>query len=280
MNLCIYEAKETIIYYMGREIAFIGYIQELRARILRIASALLIMTFLCMTLSISTFDFLHYKIFLPFINPAENIAIQSISAIRENLLPKTVTLIQTAPAQALFAQVYVAILLSLILVMPLIMMEMSWFIAPGLYPDEKKRGKMIALPAILLFVTGCIFSYLVVIPYVLNFLYIYGQSLGVTTFFDVEEFVPFVVQFLIAFGLSFQLPIIMWIVTVSQIVNFKFWRHNLRYAVLLAAVFGAIITPDGSGVTMWFVASPILLLYLIGMLIIERKNKRLIVTKI
>jgi sec-independent protein translocase protein TatC len=50
--------------------------------------------------------------------------------------------------------------------------------------------------------------------------------------------------------------------------------------VLLAAVFGAIITPDGSGVTMWFVTSPILLLYLIGMLIIERKNKRLVVTKI
>jgi sec-independent protein translocase protein TatC len=164
--------------------------------------------------------------------------------------------------------------------MPLIMMEISWFIGPGLYPYEKKRAKKIAMPAILLFITGCIFSYIVVIPYVLNFLYVYGQSIGATTFFDVEEFVPFVVQFFIAFGLSFQLPIIMWIVTVSQIVNFKFWRDNLRYAVLLAAVFGAIITPDGSGVTMWFITSPILLLYVIGMLIIERKNKRRVETNI
>jgi sec-independent protein translocase protein TatC len=231
------------------------------------------MTFLCMTLSISTIDFLHYKIFLLSINPANNVAIQSIYAIRENLLPKNVSLIQTAPTEALFAQIYVAVLLSILLVMPLIMMEISWFIGPGLYPHEKKRAKNIAMPAIILFVTGCIFSYLVVIPYVLNFLYVYGQSIGVTTFFDVEEFVPFVVQFFIAFGLSFQLPIIMWIVTASQIVNFKFWRDNLRYAVLLAAIFGAIITPDGSGVTMWFVTTPILLLYVIGMLIIERKNK-------
>ena len=127
------------------------------------------MTFLCMTLSISTFDFLHYKIFLLSINPANNVAIQSIYAIRENLLPKNVSLIQTAPTEALFAQIYVAVLLSIILVMPLIMMEISWFIGPGLYPHEKKRAKKIAMPAILLFVTGCIFSYLVVIPYVTKF---------------------------------------------------------------------------------------------------------------
>ena len=265
---------------MVRELGLIYSMQELRARILRITIALLIMTFLCMTLSISTFDFLNYKIFLPYVNPLHNVAIQSIYSIRENLLPKNVTLIQTTPTQALFAQIYVAVLLSIVLVMPLIMMELSWFIAPGLYPHEKKRAKMIAMPAILLFLTGCIFSYLVVIPNVLNFLYVYGQSIGVTTFFDVEDFVPFVVQFFIAFGLSFQLPIIMWIITVSQIVRSRFWRENLRYAVLLATVFGAIITPDGSGVTMWFVTSPILLLYVIGMLIIERKNKRWIVTNI
>ena len=65
----------------------------------------------------------------------------------------------------------------------------------------------------------------------------------------------------------------MWAITVSGIAQYTFWRHNLRYAIIIFAIFGAVITPDGSGVTMWFVAGPMLLLYVLGMLIIETKNK-------
>jgi len=54
-------------------------------------------------------------------------------------------------------------------------------------------------------------------------------------------------------------------------VSPRFWRDNFRYAVIILAIFGAIITPDGSGVTMWFVAGPMLVLYVAGMLIVERR---------
>jgi sec-independent protein translocase protein TatC len=66
----------------------------------------------------------------------------------------------------------------------------------------------------------------------------------------------------------------MYIISITEIMSPKFWRNNLRYAILAVTIFGAAITPDGSGVTMWFVAGPMIALYLIGMLIVERRAKR------
>ena len=74
-------------------------------------------------------------------------------------------------------------------------------------------------------------------------------------------------------GLTYQLPIIMWIFTISGMVEYKFWRQKLRYAVIIIAIFGAIISPDGSGLAIWFAAGPMFLLYVIGMLVIEKKVK-------
>ncbi len=66
----------------------------------------------------------------------------------------------------------------------------------------------------------------------------------------------------------------MWVITLLKIVEPKFWMNNLRYVIIVIVIFGAIITPDGSGITMWFVAIPMLLLYVLGMLFIEWKIKR------
>jgi sec-independent protein translocase protein TatC len=66
----------------------------------------------------------------------------------------------------------------------------------------------------------------------------------------------------------------MWGITVSGMVNPLFWRNNLRYFIIIVAIFGAIITPDGSGVTMWFMAGPMILLYVLGILFIEKKVKK------
>jgi sec-independent protein translocase protein TatC len=73
-------------------------------------------------------------------------------------------------------------------------------------------------------------------------------------------------QFLLVFGLSYQLPIVMYAITQFKIVKPMFWRDNLRHVIILVVIFAAVITPDGSGITMWFVAGPMLLLYLVGMM--------------
>ena len=117
-----------------------------------------------------------------------------------------------------------------------------------------------------------IFSYFTVIPFMLNFLYQYGEASGLVTFLNVIDFVSFVLQFLLAFGVAFQLPLIMYAATVSGITDAKFWRRNIRYAIVILVIIGAVVTPDGSGVTMWFISGPMIGLYLAGMVVIERRE--------
>jgi sec-independent protein translocase protein TatC len=256
-----------------KERSFVDYIQDLRIRVTRIAILVGIVTVFCMTFSISIFNFNGYKIPFPRPDTFNNIAIQVMLTMKVNLLPQNVNLIQLTPQGPFFTQIYVSAMLGIMLVMPVIVKELIGFISPGLYRHERAIVKKFTASAVGLFATGCLFSYFMVIPYILSFLYKYGQAIGVSTFFDIGEFVPFVMQSLIVFGFSYQLPIIMWAITVSGIAQYRFWRHNLRYAIIIFAIFGAVITPDGSGVTMWFVAGPMLLLYVLGMLIIETKNK-------
>ncbi len=260
---------------MYKERSFIDYLQEIRIRIFRIVLAVVLVTVLCMTLTINMLDFNGYKIPFPYPDPSNNMAIQVIITMKENLLPENVTLIQVAPGQAFFAQIYVAAILGIIMAMPFIVREFVAFIGPGLYQHEKATVKKVTIYAIGLFAIGSLFSYFIVVPYILEFLYLYGESIGISTFFEITEFVPFVMHLLIAFGLSYQLPIIMWATTVSEMVEPRFWRNNLRYVIIIIAIFSAIITPDGSGVTMWFIAGPMLLLYVLGILLIERKIKRI-----
>ena len=78
-------------------------------------------------------------------------------------------------------------------------------------------------------------------------------------------------QFFLGFEIAFQLPILMYGISLTDTISPRFWRANFRYAVLILVIFGALITPDGSGVTMWFVSIPMLVLYLAGMIIVEKR---------
>jgi Sec-independent protein secretion pathway component TatC len=130
----------------------------------------------------------------------------------------------------------------------------------------------ILLPVFLLFIFGVVFSYLLVIPFTLNFLYSYGESIGAETFLTVNDFITFVLQFVLGFGIAFQLPIIMYLLSLSGLTDSKFWQKNFRYAIIIITIFGAVITPDGSGVTMWFVALPMIALYAVGIIAIRRNE--------
>jgi sec-independent protein translocase protein TatC len=59
-------------------------------------------------------------------------------------------------------------------------------------------------------------------------------------------------------------------ISLTDIISPSFWRKNFRYAALIMVIFGALITPDGSGLTLWLIAAPMILLYLAGMLVVER----------
>jgi sec-independent protein translocase protein TatC len=263
------------------------HIDELRSRMLRIIISVMIITIFSMSFGIKAF-ILYYPIvennsnnnsnsiqlFYPYPDPFNNVAIQVTSFMEKTLLPQEVKLIQTAPGQAFFAQVYVSLLIGIIGSIPIITKEIFGFISPAIGNQTKKFGIInVFLPIISLFITGIVFSYIVVIPFTLNFLYKYGQAIGVATFLNINDFISFVLQFFLGFGIAFELPIVMYAIALTDIIDTRFWRNNFRYAALILVIFGAIITPDGSGITMWFVAGPMITLYLIGMMAIERRDK-------
>jgi sec-independent protein translocase protein TatC len=277
------------------------HLDELRLRLVRVVVAMLVLTAFCLSFGMTTIhlsfepstgmitlsevphegdqvttDSIDITIYYPYYNPFDNFAIQLTTFMKNTLLPPEVSLIQTAPGQAFFSQVFIAVLLSILISMPLIIREIYAFMSPAFGKSTKSvLTAKTFVPTILLFIIGIIFSYVLVIPFILNFLYAYGESIGVATFFNITEFFPFVLQLLLAFGLAFELPAIMYALSLTGVVDAAFWKKNFRYAVIIFVIFGAIITPDGGGVSMWLVVAPMVVLYLIGLLVIKKsRNER------
>lgn len=290
------------------------HFNELRIRIIHIVICIAIITIFSMTFSIKS-TILPISLpaqdggpqenltaYYPYPDPLNNVALQLTSYMKDTLLPTGVKLIQTAPGQVFFAQVHISLLIGLICSLPIVIKEIFGFISPAFDPSKNKddsetkeedkdgmtkdknakkafsRFKLFKVisPIFLLFLLGVVFSYVLVIPFTLNFLYKYGEAIGAETFLTVNDFITFVLQFVLGFGIAFQLPVIMYVLSLSGATDSKFWQRNFRYAIIIITVFGAIITPDGSGVTMWFIALPMIALYAIGILSIRRREDRVI----
>jgi len=286
------------------------HFNELRIRLIHIVICVAIITIFVMSfgikstilpITIPSWDggpHENLKIYYPIPDPLNNVALQLTSFMKDTLLPTGVKLIQIAPGQVFFAQVHISLLIGLICSLPIIIKEIFGFISPAFDPsknkdefqdedenNDKKKGKKsfsrfglfkVISPIVLLFILGVVFSYIFVIPFTLNFLYQYGESIGAETFLTVNDFITFVLQFVLGFGIAFQLPVIMYVLSLSGVTDSKFWLKNFRYAIIIISVFGAIIAPDSSGVTMWFIALPMIALYAIGIIAIRRREGKVI----
>lgn len=290
------------------------HFDELRIRIVHIVICIAIITIFSMSFSIKSTILPisvpaqdggpqeYFRVYYPYPDPLNNVALQLTSFMKDTLLPTGVKFIQTAPGQVFFAQVHISLLIGLIASLPIVIKEIFGFISPAFDTSKNKddsetkvedkdgmtkdkNGKKsfsrfklfkVISPIFLLFLVGIVFSYVLVIPFTLNFLYKYGEAIGAETFLTVNDFIAFVLQFVLGFGIAFQLPVIMYVLSLSGATDSKFWQRNFRYAIIIITVFGAIITPDGSGVTMWFIALPMIALYAIGILAIRRREDRVI----
>jgi sec-independent protein translocase protein TatC len=260
---------------MASEMTLFEHLNELRARIVRMVIAVIAITIFCMSFSLKPIEYGGFLFAYPFPDPIHNVSAQIMLFMQKSLVPPNVTLVQTAPGQAFFAQIYVSILVGIIGGMPVIVREIAAFIAPAISIRTRKSISHVVLPAIALFVAGVVFSYLVVVPFVLQFLYQYGEAIGAVALFNISDFISFILQFLLGFGIAFELPVLMYGIALTDILSPYFWRNNLRYAIIVLVIFGAVITPDGSGITMWFVTGPMIALYLIGMVAVEGRARRL-----
>lgn len=292
---------------MSSEMTIPEHFDELRHRLLRIVLCVAIVTVFSMGFGIKSFTVVvdeagHYnanfhdqakdsnqsqskngtksvlEFFYPYPNPINNIALQLTVLMKDSLLPPEVKFIQTAPGQVFFSQIHISLLLGLICSTPLIINEIFGFISPAINLGTRKSILRIFLPVVCLLIIGIILSYIFIIPFTLDFLYQYGQSVGAETFLTVDDFISFVLQFMLGYGLSFELPIIMYGLSLSGLVDSRFWWRNFKYAAITIVIFGAVITPDGSGVTMWFVSLPMLLLYFVGIFFIKKRENKLLTT--
>jgi sec-independent protein translocase protein TatC len=150
--------------------------------------------------------------------------------------------------------------------LPFILGQVWAFIAPGLYPHEKRWALPFIIGAGFSFLIGAVFGYLLVLPTMVSFLldFLQGQ---VTPMLGFSSYIGTVTTFLISFGLSFELPILAVILTRIGLINYLLLRRFWRQAFIIILLFGAIITPTPDPASMLLVALPLYALYELSILL-------------
>jgi sec-independent protein translocase protein TatC len=146
---------------------------------------------------------------------------------------------------------------------PYLMLELWIFLSPALYKKEKRYAIPFIFFTVLFFYLGVFFGFYILFPVLVKFFISLGKDF--TPIITVKEYFSFLVKILLGTGFSFETPTIMFFLSLIKITSFKFYFKNLKYAILIAFVFSAIITPTPDALTQTVLAVPIIFLYLIGM---------------
>ena len=184
------------------------------------------------------------------------------------------TLIYTGLPEAFFTFLKVSFLSGLMMASPVIIYQFWMFIAPGLYDREKRLLVPIVLLSSIFFVGGALFGYFIVFPYGFDFFLGFATE-TIRPMPSMKEYLSFSAKLLLAFGLVFELPLVITFLAKLGIVSVPFLKKNRKYALLLFFVGAAILTPPDV-VTQVMMALPLMVLYeisILGARIFGRKAK-------
>jgi len=173
-------------------------------------------------------------------------------------------LIFTGLPEAFFTYLKVSFLTGLMLAAPIILYEFWMFVAPGLYDKERRLLVPILILSSFFFIGGALFGYFFVFPYGFQF-FLGFASEHIRPLPSMKEYLGFSSKLLLAFGLAFELPLVITFLAKLGIVSVPFLKKNRKYAVLIFFVFAAIITPPDV-VTQIMMAVPMMILYEISIL--------------
>jgi len=172
-------------------------------------------------------------------------------------------LIFTEPSEGFMLQIKMAALTGVLIASPYIMLQVWFFIAPGLYAKEKKLAIPFVLSSTTLFIAGAAFSHYFVFPAAWKFLASFSNEyISFTP--RIDPVFGMYVKLMLGIGLTFQLPVLMFVLARLGIVTAGFLIRNFKYAVLLIFIFAAVVTPDASPVTQVMVGGPMVVLYVVG----------------
>ncbi|MBI4893238.1 MAG: twin-arginine translocase subunit TatC [Acidobacteria bacterium] len=243
--------------------SFLEHLEELRLRIIRALSGLGIAFIGCIF----------------FTNELWNAVRQpAVAALKQLGYPPD--LAQLTPTEA-FTIIWVKlpILAGLFIASPWILYQVWSFIAPGLY----KRERRLAVPFIFstagLFILGGAFAYFVAFRFGLTFLLGIGSTMGVRPYISITEYFDLFVNVILGVALVFELPILIFFLTLLRIASPRFLLAHSRYAILLIVVAAAIITPTPDVMNLTIFAAPMIVLYFVGvfasyLLVLSREGRR------
>jgi sec-independent protein translocase protein TatC len=188
-------------------------------------------------------------------------------------------LVYTKLYEAFFTEVRVALFAAFFLAFPILAMQLWAFVAPGLYAKEKRAFLPFLIATPVLFIGGGALAYYVVMPLAIRFFLGYqGQIPGIQqeALPAMGEYLSFVMHFILAFGISFLLPILLILLERAGLVTRDQLKRGRRYAILVAFVVAAVATPPDI-ISQFMLAIPLILLYELSLVVIwftERKRAK------
>jgi sec-independent protein translocase protein TatC len=244
--------------------SFLGHLEELRRRLLYALAGVGVAFLICVA----------------FMERLWMIVQEPAAYALSQLGYKETALVQTSPMEV-FSIVYMKlpILCSVFLASPWLLYQVWSFVAPGLYKRERRLAAPFIISAATLFVTGGLFAYFVAFRFGLRFLLGIGQDVNIKPLINITEYFDIFVNVILGVAVVFELPILIFFLTLLRIASPRFLFSNSRYAVLAIVVVAAIITPTSDIVNLMLLSVPMVVLYFVGifasyLLVLNRENKR------
>jgi sec-independent protein translocase protein TatC len=192
--------------------------------------------------------------------------VRLIAFIQKPLTDIGLKMTMTHPTDALNFVIKTAVVFGVIIASPFILYQIWLFISPGLYSHEKKYVWPFMTATVGLFLSGAWFGYRWVLPGAMVFL-IEDIGKNFSHMITIEDYTQFFLSVILGLGICFELPILMFFLALFGVVDGKFFLRQYRYAILIIFVVSAIICPLQDPFSMCLFASPMLLLYVLGVAI-------------
>ncbi len=192
-------------------------------------------------------------------------------------LPEGSSLVFINATEPFFTILKVAALAGLVVAFPIILWQLWSFISPALYGHEKRLAIPFVFFSTLCFGTGTYFGFTLVFPMIFSFLVTYGTSVGgINAMLSMGAYLTLASRLLIAFGLVFELPIVIFFLARLGIVDHKWLAKNRKFALLLAFIMGAVLTPPDV-FSQASIALPFIVLYEVGIIVARLFGKKKVV---
>ncbi len=177
-----------------------------------------------------------------------------------------IKLVFITPVEAIWTNLKLGLIAGFIATLPFVFYELWLFIKPGLYPNEKNYVRLFVVSAGVSFLIGGAFSFIIILPFAMQFLLNYGAA-NLVPMISVGQYVDFCLQFILSFGIIFELPFAMLILVAMGILTPKGLAEKRKFAIVGAFILGAILSPSPDVFNQTLIAVPLILLYETGILL-------------